>query len=662
MDIQKFNNRSKRAISVFLISVFLLSINLVLPAGALNDPLTSISSGTAASKISTELQEKMEAASDTELIPVWIFLQSIDQNTIKEKLFEETNLNPAVYEDETQFNKEIYPQIVQQKEAELGYKTVHSPILQSTTKMKDQTTPIDLAVIETMSDYLAEKRAIVRREYTALNNSFIKKYLPNIKRENLIYNSRYTSSIVVELHKSEIEPLTAVDLVESLALMPEAELVPAVNDVLGQVGVYGPGGTGYDDAVGNWYGYSGLGVDIGIIETTRSNAGGRFDSTATQLSGNSRLHFLNLVRPNGTVVPSEISEHATHVTSIIAGQLVPYNNDYYMGVAPLANVYQVPAQDAMDVLYGIAELIDRNVDVINLSLSAYINDTYTIFDREVDRYCAESGVVIVVAAGNRGATTTGEVASPAKALNVISVGNAYTKASQTQVLSSPYAMAEDSSYQEPAYLPNKPDIVAPGSNICCIHGPDGIYSDSGTSFSAPIVTGIIAKMIQSRPALMPHPEMVKALLLLGADASKMSSTNNTLAGGYLREKSGAGMVSEMSPSLSAITLFASNTNTQISQVYLNPGDKIRAVLVYNRRYIEDIGSIDDRDSIYLILKKDSNNSTVSYSCYPQNNVEIIEFVASSSGYYTFSTDVAHLANINLPPTAAFTYHITYAAN
>ncbi|MBV9281068.1 MAG: S8 family serine peptidase, partial [Chloroflexi bacterium] len=71
----------------------------------------------------------------------------------------------------------------------------------------------------------------------------------------------------------------------------------------------------------------------------------------------------------------------------------------------------------------------------------------------------------------------------------------------------------------------KPDLVAPGEDIYAatestvpsgqMYNPDGFASDSGTSFSAPHVTGAIALLFQKYPKL--SPSQVRAILMDTAD-------------------------------------------------------------------------------------------------------------------------------------------------
>ncbi|MFH2019879.1 MAG: S8 family serine peptidase [archaeon] len=182
--------------------------------------------------------------------------------------------------------------------------------------------------------------------------------------------------------------------------------------------------------------------------------------------------------------PMDDHGHGTHVSGII-GSIDPT----YRGVSPGARIVPVKAMDSSgdgnttDVMAAIEFCIENkerfNISVITLSLgggtySGYCDSTpgiYTLFSELVNE-AVNQGIMVVAASGNVGSSTG--IAFPACLENVTSVG-ATTKAD-----------AVDVSYSNSG---NNLDLLAPGSDITSALLGGGFISDSGTSMSAPFVSG-----------------------------------------------------------------------------------------------------------------------------------------------------------------------------
>ncbi len=152
-----------------------------------------------------------------------------------------------------------------------------------------------------------------------------------------------------------------------------------------------------------------------------------------------------------------------------------------------------------------------------------------------------SGVVVVVSAGNYGASTTrgdsantsaimGSITEPAHARDCIAVGSTHREA--------PHAFGVTWTSGKGPTLDGrmKPDVVAPGEWIASaatgqVRAAAGLdpapgaavpaslltYSEqSGTSMAAPHVSGVIAAFLSARPEFIGRPEQVKSLLTQSA--------------------------------------------------------------------------------------------------------------------------------------------------
>ncbi|MBP3386980.1 MAG: S8 family serine peptidase, partial [Clostridia bacterium] len=385
----------------------------------------------------------------------------------------------------------------------------------------------------------------------------------------------------------------------------------------------------------NGTGYKGTGVRIGIIEA----GGGKYDADAKQLEGipETQLEYIGVIDLGEPHVHTYPTDHATKVTSIIVGQSYMLNGKTYEGVVPNAIVYQVGIYDKYDVYQAINDLVnDCGVSVINYSGGSG-GGTYTDYDKEVDRLCNSTGVSFVKSAGN-----STNINFPGLAYNVITVGNAMTKETVNNNIiykNSPYVVNPScSSYEEASYLTNKPDLVAPGTAISCVGANNEILTSSGTSLSAPMVTGVVAQLHQVDPSLISNPTKTKAIILAGADPTLISTVENNSVGsnGLVREKSGVGMLNAVNSINIALNYQSSYaqlffmqppaaTNYNMGFVNVEKGHTLRVVLTFNKA--EDNLLIEsaygNNFDLYVV---DSKGNVVS-SCSTINNVEVVEVVA-----------------------------------
>ncbi len=202
---------------------------------------------------------------------------------------------------------------------------------------------------------------------------------------------------------------------------------------------------------------------------------------------------------NGHADPSA---HATGVASLMAGQpdgAVP-------GIAPGATVYPVDMGEARedDLHEAIVHAVDAGADVINVSQALgcssflMITSCPTGLSAATD-YAEENGVVVVAGAGNNGGAEScdgspDEDVWPAVLETVISVG------------------AYEPSREVWECTPNRPDVdlLAPGVDLFIADAGGSYALADGTSFAAPLVSGLIAVILAERPELT--PEDIRELL------------------------------------------------------------------------------------------------------------------------------------------------------
>ena len=183
---------------------------------------------------------------------------------------------------------------------------------------------------------------------------------------------------------------------------------------------------------------------------------------------------------------------------------------------------------------GLEWLEAQGVDVVNSSLGYTTFDagqrSYTYADlngdtgvttRAADAAVAR-GVVVVVSAGNEGASAWRYIGTPADGDSVIAVG----------AVSSTKVRASFSSVGPTADGRIKPDVAAMGvgNRFATGNGPSTTYgSGNGTSFSSPMVAGVVAQMLQVNPRLTP----IEVRTILRNTASQANAPDNLLGWGVV---------------------------------------------------------------------------------------------------------------------------------
>ncbi|WP_339755276.1 S8 family serine peptidase [uncultured Winogradskyella sp.] len=259
--------------------------------------------------------------------------------------------------------------------------------------------------------------------------------------------------------------------------------------------------------------YTGEGITIAVMDSGFPNVNtmGAFQ----RLRDNSDLlNGYDFVNRNPDVYASVASSHGTRVLSDMAG----YIQDQFVGTAPDASYYLFLTEDAgsetpVEESYWVeaAERADSlGVDMINTSLGyrVYDNSNYNYTPADMNGQVAfisrgasiavEKGILVVVSAGNAGATAWQTVGAPADSPDVLSIGG--VDANGDYVSFSSQGGAAQVGYQ-------KPDVVARAGNAYVIDENNSITQNNGTSFSGPILCGGIASLWQAIPNASPTEVM-----------------------------------------------------------------------------------------------------------------------------------------------------------
>ena len=273
-------------------------------------------------------------------------------------------------------------------------------------------------------------------------------------------------------------------------------------------------------------GYTGEGVKVAVIDTgidyTHPDLGGCFGPGCKVEGGYDAVNLDD--------DPMDDHFHGTHCAGIVASE--DGNGVGLLGVAPEATLYSYKVLDSGGsgywdwVIYGIERAVQDEVDVISMSLgcTGYQCNPNDPVSTAVDN-AMDSGVVVVVAAGNSG-SDYGTIGSPGTARKVISVGASYKKNYFEQYWND-YEPLEDQvtsfSSRGPVIGENyglvKPDVVAPGAIICSSrydsvfpYGEHDYYHPcvdeshvqlAGTSMATPMTAGLVALLLQAHPDWTP---------------------------------------------------------------------------------------------------------------------------------------------------------------
>jgi serine protease AprX len=239
---------------------------------------------------------------------------------------------------------------------------------------------------------------------------------------------------------------------------------------------------------------------------------------------------VNLSTIDGNTSLNDERGHGTFVAGIAAGAAADLT-----GAAPAAPIVSIKVMDqngqakTSDVINACQWILDNkaqyNIRVANFSLhSSYGTNFYRDpLDRAVEKLWF-GGVVVVAAAGNYGSASgpSGVKFAPGNDPFVITVGavdlGGTTRVNDDSVASwSAYGYTYDGFYKPEVAAPGRYMVgpIAPGSTITAQKSGNMVGSDriqlSGTSFSAPVVSGTVAQMLARHPNWT--PDQVKGALM-----------------------------------------------------------------------------------------------------------------------------------------------------
>ncbi|MCD0468964.1 S8 family serine peptidase [Flavobacterium sp. JAS] len=261
-------------------------------------------------------------------------------------------------------------------------------------------------------------------------------------------------------------------------------------------------------------------------------------------------------------------DHGTKVLSTIGG----YKENALVGTAPSASFYlfitendasENPVEESLWV--EAAERADYfGVDIITTSLGYFgfdnanyshtysdMNGTTNFISRGAE-IAFSKGIIVVASAGNEGSTIEPHIGAPADAVSVITVGS--VTAAKVKAGSSSIGPSFDNRI--------KPDVMAQGAPAV-VSDPNGnIGTASGTSFSCPIMAGMIACLWQAFPTKT--NKEIRQMILQSSD--RYSAPDNNYGYGIPNFGSTLG-VENYQTALSVFSVYPNPAQTTVSFVF-----------------------------------------------------------------------------------------------
>ncbi len=516
-------------ICILLITTILCSL-YILPVSAITEAKAS-----ALEKIHPALQEKMETALPNEKIPVAIWYKDIDQDNVDKLTIDKVGFTQddiaLTYEMPS---TELINNLEKGKTEAIGEMQTYLKRTEAKRKTERERT----------NEYVMTRREFSREKYVEKTAKVIKDTA--IKEKNITFKSQYAPMIIVEMNCTEINVIATNRNIQQLSLFEYPHIIDeSITSVLQSSNVTSVQSCDKLSLTGN-------NVKVGIVESFMPNfTTNSINGVITPLTDDPLEKTVNGINVkdygNCVIIDNmEYTDNSEHANTAV---------ELVLSVAPEAKLYCSEYNHS-----NIEVMLSEGVDIINMSVGFPVSENnpqynYTTDEKWLDHIVANQCVTIIKSAGNNGSNNNDvyenqtikkygpRVTSPGLAYNIITVGGFFDALGNNTYASD--TMDENSSYKNCIVQEienttttlrgcEKPDVVLPQLKLD--------NGRTGTSFAAPLLTGIITILCDLKPSLSTSPLVIKAITLASCHRKVLSYTGlieeTSLQG--ITEKQGAG--------------------------------------------------------------------------------------------------------------------------
>lgn len=548
------------------------------------EPTNALSS----EKIAPEVKTLFNKSIDKETLPLVVFVN--EPEGIKTVDNEMLN-TPKIIDEEDDLTKVAHG--VKEKE----YAMKKGKLINTTELEKEKRD------LENKEAELKNKKDAIRRCVIDNNKQKIKTHTDNIAKKleeiegvKVVFKGKLSPVIAIVIDTKNLE-----QAVKKIEKIPEVTSIVIDETDEGNLDVSIPTINANDI----WYWSTGSDVKVAV--------------EGTGISGNSNLNVwkaYSAVPGEGT---NDLNGHGTKVAGPIASRHSTYKGASYDVSLMNAKCANSAGSGQYSWMVSATEwAINNGVNIIHRSRSVatIADDGTSSWSKYVDYIVDKYDVVWVNSIGNNQPSPR----APGGTYNVIGVGatddkNTVSRSDDSVASFSPPGQTSDNR--------KKPDVVAPGKNIHTTTNSGGFVDASGTSFSAPHVTGEVALIKDDRPTA--DTLTIKAIIINSAEKRGFSSWNSNWGWGYIDAeeawwddyKTRSGTVG--------------HKGSIYKYFNANAGETVTVTLTW-KRHMTDASTVKGYSDLDIYVYS-PGGSQVGYSIDANDNVEQVRFTASTTGKY-----------------------------